>query len=180
MMAAGRRVYIIGFMGCGKSSAGKKLAKYLGWRFADLDEEIEIVAGKSIEDIFSSEGEDHFRKLESMTLTNLKTDSDTIISTGGGTPCYNNNMDFMIKTGSVVYLRMTPGQLNSRLKGASTSRPLIKNINPNELLQYISDKLLEREIYYLKASLIVNAIDFDIRSLGAKINARSEDQAMSE
>lgn len=170
-MAAGRRIYIIGFMGSGKSTTGKRLATTLGWQFIDLDKEIELKAGKAIKEIFSTSGEDHFRELEAETLTSLKIKNDTVISAGGGTPCHGSNMDFMIRTGLVVYLKMTPGQLKSRLEGGATSRPLIKNISKTELLQYISAKLSEREEYYLKASIIVDGIDLDIKNLSETIKA---------
>jgi shikimate kinase len=168
-MTAGRRIYIIGFMGSGKSTAGKKLAAILGWQFIDLDSEIELKADKAIEDIFSLFGEDHFRELEAETLLNLKTGSDAVISAGGGTPCHGSNMDFMISTGIVVYLKMTPEQLKSRLEESTGGRPLINNLNKTELLKYITDKLSEREKYYLKASIIIDGINLDIKSLSNMI-----------
>lgn len=168
-MTPGRRIYIIGFMGSGKTTAGKKLASRLKWQFIDLDREIELRAGKSINDIFSSEGEDHFRKIESKTLTEIKPALNAVISTGGGTPCYGKNMDFMISTGIVVYLRMTPFQLKNRLEREAATRPLIKDIGNDELLRFISDKLIEREKYYHRATLVVNGIDLDIEVLGDKI-----------
>jgi len=164
-MAAGKRVYIIGFMGCGKSTAGKKLAATLGWQFIDLDKEIELKAGKAIKDIFSTSGEDFFRALETETLLGLKTNSDTVISTGGGTPCHRRNMDFMISTGLVVYIKMTPGQLKNRLEKSIGGRPLMSKISTAELLKYITDKLSEREEYYLKASIIIDGINLDINAL---------------
>jgi shikimate kinase len=171
-MTSVRRVYVIGFMGSGKSTASRKLASTLGWKVIDLDKEIELKTGKSIKDIFSSSGEDHFRKLEAETLFNIKTSSDTVISTGGGTPCFGSNMDFMINTGIVIYLRMTPAQLKSRLEGKAASRPLISSISNAKLLQYISDKLSEREKFYLKASIIVDSIDLNINVLSNLIRAR--------
>jgi shikimate kinase len=168
-MSESRRIYIIGFMGSGKTTAGKKLASSLKWNFLDLDIEIEHKTGKSINDIFSDYGEEHFRKLEAELLTSIITEKDTIISTGGGTPCYGNNMEFMLKTGLVIYIRMTPGQLKSRLESSSISRPLINNLKDSELLQFISDRLSEREKYYLRASVIVNGIDLDISALHNKI-----------
>jgi shikimate kinase len=176
-MVTGRRIYIIGFMGSGKSTAGKKLAATLEWQFLDLDIQIERQEGQSIKDIFSSHGEDHFREIESKTLLNLNTSENTVISTGGGTPCYGNNMDYLISTGLVVYLKMTPGQLMSRLERSTRDRPLIKKLNKKELLKFISDKLLEREEYYLKASLIVKGTDLDIKALNYMINERLRGQS---
>jgi shikimate kinase len=164
-MNPGRRVYIIGFMGSGKSTAGKRLSAELGWQFIDLDKEIELKAGKTIGEIFSESGEVQFRQLESQTLTGLITNTDTVISTGGGTPCYVGNMDYMLGTGMVVYIKMTPVQLKSRLEGRASARPLIKNLNPSELIQYISNKLSEREEYYLKAPIVVDGINLNMNAL---------------
>jgi shikimate kinase len=168
-MAASRRIYIIGFMGSGKSTTGKKLAANLGWKFIDLDKEIESTEGRSVREIFSSSGESYFRKIESETLSGLTTDTDTVISAGGGTPCFGGNMDFMTRTGIVVYLRMTPEQLKSRLDKLDGARPLMNNLHRSELLKFISDKLTEREEYYLKASIISNGNDLDIKDLSSKI-----------
>lgn len=169
------RVYIIGFMGSGKSTAGKKLASVMGWQFIDLDKEIELKAGKPIKEIFSSDGEARFRTLESETLKGLSLKQNTVISCGGGTPCNSNNIDFMLLTGTVVYLEMTPGQLKSRLEGSKDSRPLIKDISPDELIDFISTKLSEREEYYRRASIIVKGISLDINLLAKKILAISKD-----
>ena len=175
-MVAGRRIYIIGFMGSGKSTAGKKLAATLGWQFLDLDTQIELQEGQLIKNIFSSSGEDHFREIESKTLLNLSTVENVVISTGGGTPCSHNNMDYMIKTGLVVYLKMTPGQLMNRLKGSTLNRPLINSLSEKELLKFISDKLSEREEYYLKASIIVEGKNLNIKTLSNMVNERLKGQ----
>src|SRR4030042_3928468 len=99
-------IYIIGFMGSGKSTAGKRLASALGWSFVDLDRKIEEFAGKTIPQIFSQDGEDYFRKIEADVLRSAGKLMKTVISTGGGTPCHGENMDFMVKTGVTVYLKM--------------------------------------------------------------------------
>ena len=113
-MTKHKRIYIIGFMGSGKTTAGKKLAAALKWSFIDLDLEIEKSQGKSISEIFSGPGEQLFRQIESETLHSLHIESDTVISIGGGTPCFCGNMDFMKKNGLVIYLRMTPVQLRKQ------------------------------------------------------------------
>jgi shikimate kinase len=160
-----QRVYIIGFMGSGKSTAGKKLAAMKGWDFIDLDNKIQEETSSTIEQIFSEKGEQFFRDIESEKLTGLKTDKNTVISVGGGTPCFKDNMDFMLRTGIVIYLRMTPAQLKSRLDGASSTRPLIRNLKDVDLLDFISSKLKEREEYYMRASLIIDGLDLNIRNL---------------
>ena len=119
MMHGKNLVYIIGFMGSGKSTAGKKLAAALGWTFIDLDRQIETAAGKSIPEIFSQDGEEKFRSLETEVLRSLKSHAKTIVSTGGGTTCHAENMTFMIDTGVTVYLKMSTSQLVSRLLGST-------------------------------------------------------------
>ena len=89
-----------------RSTAGKKLASLLGWSFIDLDNKIEEHTGKTIPELFSKYGEDYFRNIESEVLRNLKSQTNTVISTGGGTPCYENNMDFMLETGLTIYLKL--------------------------------------------------------------------------
>ncbi len=146
-------VYIIGFMGSGKSTAGRKLAAFLDWSFIDLDRKIEEHAGKTIPQIFAQDGEDSFRKIESDVLRTLGSQTETIISTGGGTPCHGDNMDFMLETGLTIYLKMTPEQLTQRLLESTGERPLIKNIPDNQLKDFIEKKLAVRERWYSKAKI---------------------------
>ncbi len=113
MTARNHILYIIGFMGSGKSTAGKKIASHIGWSFIDLDKKIEEHTGKTIPEIFSQDGENYFREIETKLLRNLKTGSDTVISTGGGTPCHSDNMNFMLKTGLTLYLKLTPAELGA-------------------------------------------------------------------
>jgi shikimate kinase len=158
-------VYMIGFMGSGKSTAGKKIALALDWNFVDLDKEIERQTGRLIHDIFAIEGEEYFRKIESDVLRNFSFGENTIISCGGGTPCFNANMDFMLKNGVTVYLKMDAEHLKSRLVNSHSIRPLIKNINKADLLCFISDSLKEREKWYNQSAIIVNGLNLDIISL---------------
>jgi shikimate kinase len=160
-MAKTHIVYIIGFMGCGKSTAGKKLAALLNWSFIDLDRKIEEFRGKTIAEIFEQNGEENFRVLESKILKGLNVTSNTVVSTGGGTPCYGDNMEYMKKTGLTVYLKMTPGQLRSRLSESKAVRPLIKNLSSEALLGYIEQKLFSREKYYEDSSVSIPGIDLD-------------------
>jgi shikimate kinase len=173
MMPKSSLVYIIGFMGSGKSTAGKKLASSMGWNFIDLDRKIEERAGKTIPQIFSQDGEDHFREIESNVLRSMKSLADTVISTGGGTPCHGNNLDFMLETGLTVYLKMTPVQLASRLLGSTGERPLIKNIPDDQLLSFIEKKLEVREKWYNRANIIIEGINLDINLLHSLIKADS-------
>jgi shikimate kinase len=158
-------IYIIGFMGSGKTTAGKKLASLLGWKFIDLDKEIEEYTGKTIPEIFSGKGEEYFREQETQLLRKLKSETNTIISTGGGTPCHSDNMNYMIDTGLTIYLKLTPGQLKSRLSGSKGERPLIKDLEPDALQTFIEKKLSAREKWYEKSELTFEGMDLDINAL---------------
>jgi len=162
-------VYMIGFMGSGKTTAGKKLASFLGWEFSDLDKLIEEKAGMTIPEIFKIQGEESFRKLESDLLRSIESDENLVISTGGGAPCFNENMDYMNKTGLTIYLRLNPGQLKSRLLNGMAERPLLKDLDENGLLDFITSKLDEREVWYAKSKLIVDGFSPDIQSIAALV-----------
>jgi shikimate kinase len=164
-----RRVYITGFMGCGKTTAGKKIASALDFSFIDLDQEIERRELKPVREIFAGSGEEYFRKAESETLRDLSIKADTVISTGGGTPCFGDNLLFMKETGILIYLKMTPLQLKSRLGESADKRPLLKDLKENELFDYITAKLKEREPFYEQATLIVDGMNMDIKSLKNRI-----------
>jgi shikimate kinase len=164
-------VYIIGFMGSGKSTAGKKLASLLGWSFIDLDKEIEEKAGMKIPKIFSVYGEEYFRSLETKVLRTLGSEKETLISTGGGTPCYDTNMDFMLDSGLTVYLKMTPEQLHSRLSESMGERPLIKDFTNERLFSYIKEKLAYREKWYNRSDITIEGLNIDICGLHSLVKA---------
>jgi shikimate kinase len=170
-MTGKRLVYIIGFMGSGKSTAGKKLAAILEWTFIDLDRKIEEKAGKTIPQIFAQDGEDQFRQIETDVLKKVKGLTETIVSTGGGTPCHGDNMDLMLETGLTIYLKMTPQQLTNRLLESSGERPLIKNIPDDQLFEFIEKKLSVREKWYARANIIIEGINLDINRLHSIIEA---------
>ena len=170
-MSGKNLIYIIGFMGSGKSTAGRKLAASMGWPFIDLDRKIEEVALKTIPRIFSEDGEEHFRKIESEVLRKLDNTKKTVVSTGGGTPCHGDNMDFMLQTGLTVYLKMTPGQLAKRLLDSSGERPLLKNVPDESLPGFIEEKLAHREKWYSKAEIIVDGLSLNIELLGSIVNS---------
>jgi shikimate kinase len=168
-MPANRLVYIVGFMGSGKSTAGRKIASALGWTFIDLDRKIEERAGKTIPRIFAEEGEDHFRIIESEVLKSMGNLSETIISTGGGTPCHGDNMEFMLGAGLTIYLKLTPGQLTYRLLNSSGERPLLKNVPDDKLIYFIEEKLAFREKWYARAKVITYGPEIDVNLLCSKI-----------
>jgi shikimate kinase len=171
-MLSGNKVYIIGFMGSGKTTTGMKLAGLLGWTFTDLDRSIEEHTGLSIPEIFATHGETWFRKVESELLRNLFSATNMVVSTGGGAPCYEDNMDFMLETGLTLYLKLTPGQLKSRLSGTNGERPLIKDLGEEGLLRFIEEKLAIREKWYSRAELTFNGFDTDIKLICSQVRAR--------
>jgi shikimate kinase len=168
-MHKANKIFLIGFMGSGKSTTGKKLASHLKWTFIDLDEKIENMTGMKIRDIFSEKGEAFFRRTESEVLQGMASESNAVISTGGGTPCFGNNMDFMLRTGITVYLRMTPARLKNRLAGSSDRRPLLKDIGKEDLEEYIAGKLSEREKWYSRAEIIIDGFNTDFSMLYSSV-----------
>ena len=172
MIPAVSIVYIIGFMGSGKSTVGKKIAGNLKWHFVDLDSKIESFLGMSIADVFQQKGEDYFRAVESQVLRELKPEKETIISTGGGTPCSGSNMEYMLETGLTIYLKLTPEQLAARLSSSGGRRPLINNIKPDALPDFIAMKLTEREKWYNRSDLVMDGCVIDYQMIISLIKNR--------
>lgn len=161
------KVFLIGFMGCGKSTMGKKLAKKMGYDFIDLDHEIEKETGAAIGDYFSAHGEAAFRALESKTLKEFNYPANSIVATGGGAPCYFDNMDWMNNNGISVYIEMTPEALAQRLEKGKEKRPLLRDLNEAEMVAFIEGKLTERRPFYKRAKLVVNGINLSADALSA-------------
>ncbi len=154
-MQTKRHLFLIGFMGCGKSHWGRLLAEKRGVPFLDLDDLIAAEAGKSIADIFAAQGEESFRALEREALRRLPHLPQSVIATGGGTPCFFDNMDWMNKQGSTVYLKTAPTLLVERLRREKEIRPLLAEVNDADLQSFIEKKLAEREPHYLQATMIL-------------------------
>jgi len=150
-------LFLIGFMGSGKSHWGKIWAKKYHYSFIDLDHEIEKAFRMSIEEIFEKEGEEKFRELERFHLQKFENTKELLIACGGGTPCFFDNMDWILKNGISVYLEATPHYLLDKVLSEIPKRPLLKEINKSELLFFIQSKLKEREPVYKKANLVLNA-----------------------
>lgn len=143
-------------MGSGKSTLGKKLANKLGFAFIDLDKEIEEKEQQSINQIFEEKGEDYFRLIEKNILEELVSENTSfVMALGGGTPCFNNNMEFINANGYSIYLKYNSGILFSRLVNAKTQRPLLKGKDDEQLKRFIEEKLAEREIFYKQSKFII-------------------------
>jgi shikimate kinase len=156
-----RRIILIGYMGSGKTTVGKALSKDTGMMFYDLDWYIESRMRKTVSQIFAERGEEGFRQIEHNMLHEVAEFEDVIISCGGGTPCFFDNMDYLNQQGDVVYLKATPETLYKHLMMAKVERPLLKGKSPEELIAYITEHLQERAPFYEKArhTLDVNVLD---------------------
>ncbi len=147
-------------MGCGKTFFGKKLAEKLGYPFHDLDELIEKEAGMSISELFEKYGEDEFRKLERRVLLDHLNDTDTVISTGGGTSCFFDNMDLMDRHGVTVFLDTPVETIIGRLSVETNVRPILKDIPKGELHGFIKEHLEKRRVFYLQAAIRIESTEF--------------------
>ena len=148
------RVFLMGFMGAGKTTLGKALAKDLGISFIDLDQYIENRYMKSVSQIFAAKGEQGFREIESRLLREAGEFDDVIVSCGGSTPLIGDNMDYMLAQGKTVYLKCDNVTLLRRLKVASMSRPLIAGKTDAELSEFIESETRRREPGYLRAEFV--------------------------
>jgi shikimate kinase len=149
-----KRIFLIGYMGAGKTTAGKELAKVLEFEFIDLDHFIQARYQKTVSRLFHDVGESEFRKIESNALKEVGEFENVVISTGGGTPCFFDNMEYMNQTGITVYLNATPEALAERLNTCKEKRPLIKDKNEEELFDFIVENLEKRNLYYTQAQII--------------------------
>jgi len=149
--------FLIGMPACGKTSIGKRLAKKLQFNFIDLDSYISVKENKSVSKIFSENGEDFFRELETKYVKEISaTTTSTIISVGGGTPCYHNNMLFMLSIGKAFYLNISAEVLFLRLK-QDTKRPMFSGLTEDEVKEKINRLLQQREKFYLQANYKIDA-----------------------
>lgn len=154
------RIFLIGFMGSGKTHWGRQVAERLGLPFFDLDEVITQEEGKSIPEIFAAEGEEYFRSREKDILERLVDENaNMVLSCGGGTPCFFNNIEFMKKYGTVVWLNTHVEVLMQRLMKEREQRPLLKDITDADLKHYIIRKLNDRRMYYELADVVIDKED---------------------
>ncbi len=149
-----KRIYLIGYMGVGKTTIGKQLSNLLQLSFIDLDKFIECKYHKTISQLFQEKGESGFRELEKKSLVEISEIEDVVIATGGGTPCFFDNIGLMNATGTTIYIKAEPDELVEQLKLSKRERPLIAHKTPEMLLPFVTAHLLEREIFYNRAKMI--------------------------
>jgi shikimate kinase len=150
------RIIFIGYMGAGKTTVGKALSKELGIPFYDLDWYIQSRMRKTVAQLFAERGEEGFRQVEYNMLHEVAEFENVIISCGGGTPCFFDNIDYMNGQGETVYLKATPEVLYGHLKMGKSVRPLLVGKTENELLTFIEQQLSVREPYYMKAKHVLD------------------------
>lgn len=151
-----RRIIIIGYMGAGKTTVGRALAAELGIEFYDLDWYIESRMRKTVKQLFDEVGEEGFRKIEHNMLHEVAEFENVVISCGGGTPCFFDNMAYINQQGDTVYLKANPEILYKHLKMGKSVRPLLLNKTPEEVQVFITEQLANREPYYSRAKYTVN------------------------
>jgi shikimate kinase len=160
------RIFLIGFMGSGKTHWGTRIAEKLNIPFYDLDAVVVNHEGMNISEIFSNKGEEYFRYIEKQTLEDLVgREENFVLSAGGGTPCFFNNIEFMKRSGKVLWLNTSLDALNQRLMKEKMTRPLLRGITEADLRAYIIRKLSERKMYYEQADLMVHEETIDLDSL---------------
>ncbi len=159
------RYFIIGFKGSGKTTLGRQLAERLNMKFIDLDEYIEEIFGRSVIDIYSTEGEDEFRNKEWKALKEVIKPDHIVVSTGGGAPCNCDNINLMEQNGEVIYLDVYNDTLFKRLKLIANERPILKNKTENELKLYIRQQKNICEPQYLRAKYIIRGQDITVEKV---------------
>lgn len=148
------RIFLIGFMGSGKSYVGRRLAALLSMPFLDLDEEVERGAEARVRDIFEQKGEAWFRQRERQALHQMLSYPSAVIACGGGTPCFFDNLEWMKANGLTAYLKVPAGILADRLQHQQAQRPLLKGMDASALFAFIEKKLAERGPFYDRASIV--------------------------
>ncbi len=164
------KIFLIGFMGSGKTHWGRLLSEKLGIRFFDLDEQVTEHAGKTIPEIFAAEGEEQFRLLEKDVLHIITESHDNfVMACGGGSPCYFNNIEYMNTAGTTVWINTPQDTLHKRLVVEKDKRPLIKDLTDEQLRNFIQKKFSDRRIYYEQADIAIDEEPVQLEKLIEKI-----------
>jgi len=164
------KIYLIGFMGSGKTHWGRLLSQKLSIPFFDMDEQVVSHEGKSIVEIFAENGEEHFRLLEKDILHIITESHESfVMACGGGSPCYFKNIDYMNNSGTTVWINTPTEVLFQRLIKEKDHRPLIKDFTDEQLRAYINRKFADRKIYYDQAEITIDEEPLQIEKLVEKI-----------
>lgn len=172
-MKTKQRIFLIGFMGSGKSTLGNELANQLNYKYIDTDAWIEENEKRKISEIFETSGEDYFRKKEREALLSVIQKERIVIATGGGLPCFFDNMKIITNNGTSFFLEIQPEDLLERLKGETNHRPLLSEKKETELLEWMEYKLNERNVFYSNADYTINGnlpVDSLIHEIVKKIH----------
>lgn len=161
-------------MGCGKTTIGRRVADRLGWRFVDLDDAVEAAAGRTIPDIFAAEGETGFRRRERVALEESFGLKNAVVATGGGCPCFFDNMDAINTRGSSFYLRNEVAYFVTKLGKSGSKRPLVAGKSEAELRDYVETALAGREPFYLRSHYALHTRNFPKRTTARLIASMIE------
>lgn len=164
------KIFLIGFMGSGKTYWGKLWAAKSSLQFFDLDEVIEQEDGKTVAAIFEQNGEAYFRQKETEILKTFAQKDNCIIACGGGTACFNNNMQWMNENGTTVYLLASANEIFNRIITEQEKRPLIKDFSPEDLLLFIKNKIEERTTFYSQAKIILPVATIELTTINTIIH----------
>jgi shikimate kinase len=164
------KIFLVGFMGSGKTYWGRRWATKYDLPFLDLDQLIEQEENSTIADMFEQKGENYFRSTETHCLRNTAVEGSFIMACGGGAACFNNNMQWMNEQGITIFLPASPQTIFSRILPEKNIRPLIRKLTEDEMLSFIESKLAEREPFYRQAKIILPVDELNDESLFAVIN----------
>ncbi len=165
LTAHSKRIYLIGYMGSGKSSALKQLGKLLSWETHDLDTLFEERYKISVQDFFHKYDEAAFRKLESQLLKETINYKNAVIATGGGTPCFFDNMEWMNANGTTIFIKVSAMTAVHRLMNSKKKRPLIEGKNEQEVIDFVNGHYAARMPFYEKAQITVKGENLDFRNI---------------
>ena len=165
------KIVLLGYMASGKSTIGREISKKLDMKFIDLDDYISKREKSSISEIFKVKGEIYFRRIESLYLSEILNSKDNfILSLGGGTPCYSNNMDLIMNSEAVsIYIKAGIKTLVSRLTAEKNKRPLVAELEDDKLVEFVAKHLFERRFFYEQASMTVNTEDKSTEEITTEI-----------
>jgi shikimate kinase len=167
------KIFLIGLPGSGKSTIASELCQLLNYKLIDTDEEISKKEKSSIEEIFSTKGESYFREAERDTLRLVIKNENSVISTGGGTPCFFDNMETINKHGISIFLNVPLEEITTRLLAhPNKNRPLILGKSPEQLMEFLKEKMKERKPYYEKANVEFRKADLKAKDIVKELKAK--------